>query len=413
MNRKMPIFTFIIVFLLILFLRLVNIFQKENGLGHPLIMIFITIIVSIIVVFIEYRIDKNYNDNKLNYDNIDFFRYIFSIIIIVLHMRPFLETSNQLDLAFNNIVSRICVPFFFVVTGYFVAKKEKDNPNYIKKYIKSMIPLYLTWCLIYLPIILISAYSYLPQISSYISMIKIPVYLLVPLSIILIPIALIIVLLYTGTYYHLWYFPAVMLSLFVLSKWKKRWKIKYLFVISFILLLFGATETYYGFLPSSIKDWLSYYYNLFFTTRNFLFFGLFYVVMGYWIGNRKKLYSNHSFLKLIVCVFLLIAEALILQGTERLNSNILLSCVPLVYYLFLSAIYMDTIFDFSFKKRFRILSKYYYLIHPLIIFIFQFVFINNMNLIWNFLNVIVVVLVTHFASVIIIKLKVKHPNIYV
>lgn len=148
----MPIFTFIIVFLLILFLRLVNIFQKENGLGHPLIMIFITIIVSIFVVFIEHRIDKNYNDNKLNYDNIDFFRYIFSIIIIILHMRPFLETSNQLDLAFNNIVSRICVPFFFVVTGYFVAKKEKDNPNYIKKYIKSMIPLYLTWCLIYLPI---------------------------------------------------------------------------------------------------------------------------------------------------------------------------------------------------------------------------------------------------------------------
>ena len=133
MKYKRQIFTFIIIFLLILFLRLVNIFQKENGLGHPLIMIFITIIVSIIVVFIEYRIDKNYNDNKLNYDNIDFFRYIFSIIIIILHMRPFLETSNQLDLAFNNIVSRICVPFFFVVTGYFVAKKEKDNPNYIGK----------------------------------------------------------------------------------------------------------------------------------------------------------------------------------------------------------------------------------------------------------------------------------------
>ena len=121
MNRKMPIFTFIIIFLLTVFLRLVNIFQNENGLGHPLVMIFITTIVSIFVVFIEYRIDKNYNDNKLNYDNIDFFRYIFSIIIIILHMRPFLGTSDQLDLTFNNIISRICVPFFFVVTGYFVA----------------------------------------------------------------------------------------------------------------------------------------------------------------------------------------------------------------------------------------------------------------------------------------------------
>ena len=33
----------------------------------------------------------------------------------------------------------------------------------------------------------------------------------------------------------------------------------FLLVISFILLLFGATETYYGVLPFSVKKLLSYY----------------------------------------------------------------------------------------------------------------------------------------------------------
>lgn len=271
----------------------------------------------------------------------DILKYISSILIIILHLRPFLNFSNELDLAFNNIITRICVPIFFIITGYFVAKKEKNNPNYIKDYIRKTIPLYLIWSLIYIPIIIATVIQYLPAISNYISQFNLPLYYLIPLLIIAIPIAIIMTLLYTGTYYHLWYFPAIICSLLVLKKWKQKNNIKCLLLISFLLLLFGATETYYGVLPLSIKELLSYYYNIFFTTRNFLFFGLFYVVLGYYMGSKENLYSKYCFEKLIISFFCLIFESILLHDTDRLNSNILISCVPLTYYLF---IYFDYLY---------------------------------------------------------------------
>lgn len=87
------------------------------------------------------------------------------------------------------------------------------------------------------------------------------------------------------------------------KKWKEKYKLNYLFIISFFLLLFGATETYYGVLPLSIKELVTYYYNIFFTTRNFLFFGLFYVVLGYKMGSKEKTYTKNCFVKLIISCF--------------------------------------------------------------------------------------------------------------
>ena len=138
-------------------------------------------------------------------------------------------------------------------------------------------------------------------------------------------------------------------SLLLLKKWKNKHSIKPLLVISFILLLFGATETYYGVLPLSIQELLSYYYHIFFTTRNFLFFGLFYVVLGYFMGSKKELYSKNCFAKLIVTFFLLIFEAILLHDTNRLDSNILISCVPLTYYLFISSIYISNHMKIKFQ----------------------------------------------------------------
>ena len=57
---------------------------------------------------------------------------------------------------------------FFIITGYFVAKKGKDKSNYIDTYIKRTIPLYLMWSLIYIPIILMTMKQNLTQINVYI-----------------------------------------------------------------------------------------------------------------------------------------------------------------------------------------------------------------------------------------------------
>jgi len=393
----------LIITILVLFLKLINVFQIENGLGNPFIIILMIICFSFITIFIQKNIDKNYNENKVNYQNLDILKYISAILIMILHLRPFINFSNQLDLAFNNIITRICVPIFFIITGYFVAKKENNNENYIKDYIKKTIPLYLVWSLLYIPIIIGTIIKYLPIINEYISKINISLPLFIILLMLLLPVVILIALCYTGIYYHLWYFPAIIFSLLILKKWKNKFNIKYLLVISFILLLFGATETYYGVLPLSIKELLSYYYNIFFTTRNFLFFGLFYVVLGYFIGTKERPYSKYCFAKLIISFFLLVFEAILLHDTNRLNSNILLSCVPLTYYLFISVIYITN--NIKLKLQFGNLSKYYYLIHPMIIFIVSLSIkaINN----YPYLNIVIVLLITHIISVLIIKLKKK------
>lgn len=409
MKYKNEIVIIPIITILILFLKLINVFQIENGLGYPFTIVLMIICFSLVTIFIQKNIDKNYRINKLNYQNLNILKYISSILIIVLHLRPFFNFSNELDLAFNNIITRICVPIFFIITGYFVAKKEKENKNYIKEYIKKTIPLYLIWSLLYIPVIIGTIIQYVPIINEYISKINITLPLLIILSIILLPIIVLVALCYTGVYYHLWYFPAIIFSLLVLKKWKQKFNIKYLLIISFILLLFGATETYYGVLPLSIKRTLFYYYNIFFTTRNFLFFGLFYVVLGYYVGTKEKAYSKYCFLKLIVSFFLLTFEAILLHDTNRLNSNILLSCIPLTYYLFISSIYITNSVKLDFQ--FGTYSKYYYLIHPMVVFVISLLY-KNINY-YPYLNILIVLLITHITSALIIKLKEKNKKLLI
>ena len=209
MKYKNEIIITLIIAILVLFLRFINVFQNENGLANPLIMILIIIIFSFITIIIQHNINKNYENNKIFYQNLDILKYISAILIIILHLRPFLNFSNELDLAFNNIITRICVPIFFIITGYFVAQKEKDNPKYIDNYIKKTIPLYLAWSLIYIIFLICVGIKYIPEITNIISSLNISVPLLIISILIFLPLILIIALLYTGAYYHLWYFPAL------------------------------------------------------------------------------------------------------------------------------------------------------------------------------------------------------------
>lgn len=399
MKLKNKLFIIFIITLLVWFLRIINVLQYDNKLSYPIVLVTMIALFSYITIYIQENIDDNYHQHKIYYQNLNILKYVLSILVIILHLRPFIHYSNELDLALNNIVSRICVPLFFIITGYFVAKKGKDKSNYIDTYIKRTIPLYLMWSLIYIPIILMTMIQYLTQINEYIIKMNISMPLIILLIIVLLPIVLIVMLCYSGVYYHLWYFPALMLSLFVLKKWKEKYKLNYLFIISFFLLLFGATETYYGLLPLSIKELVTYYFNIFFTTRNFLFFGLFYVVLGYKMGLKDNVYSKNCFVKLIVSCFFLIFEAIILHDFHRLDSNILLSCIPVTYYLFISVIYITN--HINLKIKWSQYSKYYYLLHPMMIFIVSFIFKEIGQ--YLLLNIVVVLMLTHILSFVMIK----------
>lgn len=82
MKYKNEIVIISIITILILFLKLINVFQIENGLGYPFIIVLMIICFSLATTFIQKNIDKNYRINKLNYQNLNILKYISSILIL-------------------------------------------------------------------------------------------------------------------------------------------------------------------------------------------------------------------------------------------------------------------------------------------------------------------------------------------
>lgn len=165
-----------------------------------------------------------------------------AITIMILHLRPFLDVNRILDLVFNNIISRICVPIFFVSAGYFTALKHDSEPDYIKRYIKQTLPLYVKFSLLYLPLGILYLSPSFPYINSIICSFGFNNATNVFLWLILIIAGVLVALLYIGTYYHLWYFPALFISLYILNIFKKKNKIKLLLIISVFLLIIGSLK---------------------------------------------------------------------------------------------------------------------------------------------------------------------------
>lgn len=394
---------------LALLLYMTTMLQRENPIGQTLTVILLAASGSLLVIRMETHMAFHAQTKQLQYQNLDLFRFLSSIIIIVLHVRPFFTVSYEIDMAINNIIGRICVPFFFFISGYFAAKQEQKKPDYIRSYIRSMIPVYLLWSALYLPWSLSLAAPYIQQVSGLLCTIGLPTAIQNLLLLLLVPLAVIVALLYSGVYYHLWYFPALLLSMLVLRWWKRKYSLRVLLTVSFVLLLFGATETYYGFCGQFFQSLLHYYYAVFFTTRNFLFFALFYVTLGYWMGKQEQPASSLCFLKLLLSIAALVGEGMLLQTTQRLDSNILLACVPLVYYLFSCLLYTNIHVPQLSEIPFRAISKYYYLVHPLMI-LFVHAWFPQVDSFWMAVAKVVCVLCcTHICTLLLIHMKKRYP----
>ena len=396
---------------LALLLYMTTMLQRENPFGHTLTVILLAASGSLLVIRMETHMAFHAQTKQLQYQNLDLFRFLSSIIIIVLHARPFFTVSYEIDMAINNIIGRICVPFFFFISGYFAAKQEQKKPDYIRSYIRSMIPVYLLWSAVYLPWSLSLAAPYIQQVSGLLCTIGLPTAIQNLLLLLLVPLAVIVALLYSGVYYHLWYFPALLLSMLVLRWWKRKYSLRGLLTVSFVLLLFGATETYYGFCGQFFQSLLHYYYAVFLTTRNFLFFALFYVTLGYWMGKQEQPASSLCFLKLLLSIAALVGEGMLLQTTQRLDSNILLACVPLVYYLFSCLLYTNIHVPQLSEIPFRAISKYYYLVHPLMI-LFVHAWFPQVDSFWMAVAKVVCVLCcTHICTLLLIHMKKRYPAV--
>lgn len=296
----------------------------------------------------------------------DLFRIIAAFLVVAIHIGPFGLISENADLAFTYILGRIAVPFFFMVTGYFVLGKyvlEIEPLLKIKQYLLKILKIYAGSAVLYLPIgIYAGNYSSLGFYD------------------------IIRMLLFDGTFYHLWYFSASIIGILVVlglnavfSKNAAAIKLKKMLVLSSILYLAGLLgDSYYGVI--SKIPLLKGFYDILFTvssyTRNGIFMAPLFLVLGIMAGNagsycdrikEKKNIQTGCFL--MVSLLLMELEGFMVHRFNLVRHDSMYVFLPVVmYFLFTLLVSLG-------KKEYRNLrtvSTWIFILHPAMIVVVRF-----------------------------------------
>lgn len=329
-----------------------------------------------------------------NYNALDLVKYICTILVIVVHTAPLLPYNETANWMLMTILGRFTVPFFFICAGYFIClNTQRKGDGYFKHYIMALIKTYLIWSLIYLPL----GIDYIG------AQFDIPWFLY--------PIALLVALFYVGTYFHLWYIPALILALLLVHWFMKHFRKRYLLGFSFLLFLLGALETYYGFIQNEfILSILKGYFSIFFTTRNGLFFGFFYVAWGYFIAQKNTWLTktkHHGYAAIFFFV-LTILEANLIFESNNLDSNILLSAAPFTICLFLYCKDLHITWKLPYMKL-REYSSLYYFTHAYFLVIIPFI-LNIFHIQWLYLDHGIFRFISVFICTHVISMLIYHIN---
>lgn len=277
--------------------------------------------------------------DKKEYFAVDIFRLIFAIGIVALHLSPLEDICGICNYFLINVITRIGVPFFFLVSGFFLYKKIYDYDK-VKMYINKLMKQYLIYTFIYMPQILYvrikSGGSILKNILGFIRN-----------------------FFFIGSYVQLWYFVgliiATVLLYFLVNK--SGLSDKALLIIIIVLYIIGTIFDAY-ILPDKFETCIQtkgtffyfvhfvvwVYMNIFVTTRNGIFFGLPYLFFGYLIAKNKKRILKKSYLVMfMISFFLMLLEVLVVVKLfGNLNGqNMLFSLLPTALFFFLFILFID------------------------------------------------------------------------
>ncbi|EJR54679.1 hypothetical protein IIM_01619 [Bacillus cereus VD107] len=326
------------------------------------------------------------------YFAIDITRVIAAILVITVHTDPLFHYSQDGNYFLVSVLARIAVPFFFVTSGFFFASKirikhslKEDLPRVIPV-ISRLIKLYVIWTLIYFPF---QMYIWIKSGESW-------SYWLVYLQ----------KAFFEGSYYTLWYLSALIFAMafsFVLFKLCKP---QIVLGITLMLFVCGTTlQSYFDIFGS--EDFLSWYYTIFLTTRNGLFFGSFFVSLGMYSAYSKKKSSQKYNLGCLFLSFVLLAfEAFNVQHLAFTKGNgMWFMLVPTVYFLFMTLLNVN-LENHSSYHILRPLSFLMYVSHGLFLILF-----SKLYRIDSLLYFIAILLGTCIFSVVLLFVSKKIPRL--
>lgn len=212
------------------------------------------------------------------YGGPDRFRMIAAILVIAIHTSPLASFSGNADFFLTRILARIAVPFFFMVTGQFIMTDYLyDNDmasGRLFQYIRKTALVYGLAVMIYVPVGIYAGHYKGLNIISAIRMIV-----------------------FDGTFYHLWYFPACItgvLLVYLMSRCMGRKGMMAIAAALYAVGLFG--DSYYGLIKDVpvLSVMYEFMFQLFSYTRNGFFFAPVFLISGALIGRKNHVGKKPS-----------------------------------------------------------------------------------------------------------------------
>lgn len=322
---------------------------------------------------------------------IDQFRLIAAVMIIAIHTFPFGLADSKLNILLTLTLFRIAVPFFLLVTGYFVlgnivVETTSSSKRKYLLFLKRQCKFYLLVTLLYVPLAI-----YNGNLS-----LETPVKQLIKL------------LLFEGIMYHLWYFPAVILGSLIVIIMLKHLSFKTTIFVSSLFYVVGVFgDSWYGVVRENAT--LNSFYSLLFDsvgyTRNGLFFVPLFLCIGIYL--RKVSQQNIDFFRMklfvIIFLFILLFEGYFVHRFSLPKHDSMYISLPFVMFFIFPLIvrWHPRIYLKMAKEK----SMIMYVIHPWFIVILHFTSQWIILLKNNFINFIVVAALSYCTSFLVNNLQ--------
>lgn len=311
------------------------------------------------------------------YTGIDLFKLIFSFFVVFIHCHP---RDDLVSFVVANGIGRLAVPFFFCAAGFFLAKKTLYAPKELykknqKSFLWRILKMYLIWSAVYLPLMLValrigSGFDWATCFKEYLQG-----------------------LFFTGSYYHLWYLPALCVGGALVSALAKKLDVRVIFLLGLILYVVGIfNEAYSGICPPGLSYFYEKIYNpVFERTRNGLFFAPIFFSMGYLFAAKDakerfgigKSNKTKNLILTIVFTALVCAEAVLLEQHDIPGGRygMYITVIPATRYCFAFARELELPWSENRAYFLRKISTAVYLVHY---FVYSIVVVTLMDTLWGF-----------------------------
>ncbi|SDX94687.1 acyltransferase family protein [Paenibacillus sp. CF384] len=289
--------------------------------------------------------------SKPNFGGLDWLKFIVAIMVVANHTGPFLSYSTTADFVLSNLLTRIAVPVFFMTAGFLFYRKLTGDPAKDRKalysYMRRTGKLYLIAIVLYIPLNVYKGY-FSDSFTVY-SLIK--------------------DIVFDGTFYHLWYLPALMLGLLITYVLYQMKSMNAMLAIAGGLYIVGLLgDSYYGILPSGsvITQMYAGMFNVFDYTRNGFFYAPIFLALGAWAAKQpasaKSPIANAT---LFACSLgLMVLEGSVLRAFDiPRHDSMYIFALPATYFLFHWAMQ----WKIQSSKTFREWRVWVYILHPIAI----------------------------------------------